>query len=80
MLWADGRKTYLLGELTVPWDSNMEWAYERKMAWYADLKSQCEDRGWTYRVLPVEVGCRGFAGRSVGFLLISGLLLEQGGL
>lgn len=58
----------------------MEWAYERKMAWYADLKSQCEDRGWTYRVLPVEVGCRGFAGRSVGFLLISGLLLEQGGL
>ena len=46
----------LPAELTVPWESNMEWACERKMARYADRKSPCKDRGWTCRVYSVEIG------------------------
>ena len=65
MLWTDSLKTILLAELTMPWESNMEWAYERKMSWYADPKGQCEDQGWTCHVYPVQVGCYGFAGSSV---------------
>ena len=33
------------------------------MAQYVDLKSQCEDQGWTCHVYLVEVGHCGFAGR-----------------
>ena len=77
LLWTVGSKTVLLAELTVPSESNMKWAYERKMVRYADLKSQCQDRGWTCHVYPVEVGCRGFAGRSViGFLPDIGVALK----
>ena len=57
----------------------MEWAYERKMAQYEDLKRQCEDLGWTCCVYPVEVGCHGFAGLPFGVRLILGLLLQLGG-
>ena len=69
VLWADSRKTVLLAKLTVPWESNMEWAYERKLALYADLNSESEDRGWTCHVYPAEVGCCGFTGRSVIWFL-----------
>lgn len=69
VLWADSRKTVLLAKLTVPWESNMEWAYERKLALYGDLNSQSEDRGWTCHVYPAEVGCCGFTGRSVIWFL-----------
>ena len=61
-------------ELTVPWETNMEWAFERKLARYGELKDQCEDQGWRCSVYPVEVGCRGFVGRStVKFLCDVGM-------
>ena len=56
VLWADSLKTDLLAELTVPWDSNMVWAYQRKIALYEDLKSQCVKTGGGH-VYPVEVRC-----------------------
>ena len=43
----------------------MDWAHERKATRYSDLKTECEENGWTCRVFPVEVGCRGFVGQSV---------------
>ena len=65
VVWSDVAKQVMLIELTVPWEDNMEWAHERKAARYADLKAQCEDKGWACQVFPIEVGCRGFVGRSV---------------
>ena len=64
VLWSDTAKKVVLVELTVPWEENMEEAYERKMARYEPLRADCEDNGWHCAVVPVEVGCRGFIGRS----------------
>ena len=56
-------------ELTVPWEDAIEEAYERKKLRYSNLAADAEDRGWNARVLPVEVGCRGFVARSTSKLL-----------
>lgn len=55
----------LLIELTVPWEDRIEEANERKRAKYQELVEQCQRRGWKARCEPIEVGCRGFAGRSL---------------
>lgn len=52
-------------ELTVPWEDRMEEAAERKHARYADLVEDCCKQRWRTWCLPIEVGCRGFAGRSL---------------
>ena len=42
---------------------------ERKLERYAELVSDCREGGWRCLLYPVEVGCRGFVGRSVHRLL-----------
>ena len=65
IIWSDSIKRVLLVELTVPWEANLETAYERKREKYEPLRAECEDRGWVCKVLPVEVGCRGYIARSI---------------
>ena len=55
----------LLLELTVPWEDRMVEANERKRSKYQELVELCQTRGWKARCEPIEVGCRGFAGRSL---------------
>ena len=43
--------------------------YERKKEKYEPLRAECEDRGWECKVLPVEVGCRGYIARSTASYL-----------
>lgn len=43
----------------------MEEATERKAAKYSELVDDCRRRGWKTWCLPFEVGCRGFAGRTL---------------
>ena len=38
---------------------------ERKLAKYEGLKNEIGSNGWTVKVFAVEVGCRGFASRSL---------------
>ena len=38
---------------------------KRNLAQNRDSRSHCEDRWWVFRIYLVEVGCCGFAGRSV---------------
>ena len=52
-------------ELTIPWESRIDEAHERKRSKYDDLRSQCIDNGWDCWCLPIEVGCRGFVATSV---------------
>ena len=59
IIWSDVVKRVIIVELTVPWEGNMEWAYERKLCRYEEVREVCDDRGWICDVLPVEVGCRG---------------------
>ena len=64
VIWSDTAKKVIIVELTVPWEENMEEAYERKLTRYETLRTDCEENGWKCSVLPIEVGCRGFIGRS----------------
>ncbi|KAJ7998144.1 hypothetical protein DPEC_G00219550 [Dallia pectoralis] len=56
-------------ELTVPWEAAVEEAFERKSLKYTELAVDAEQRGWKAKVCPVEVGCRGFVGKSTIRLL-----------
>ncbi len=57
-------------ELTVPWEEGCEEAAERKKGKYQQLVQDCRDKGWTSRLMTVEVGCRGFPAQSVWNLLM----------
>lgn len=76
VLLSDSSKQVILLELTVPWEERMEEASERKKEKYAELVKECRRRGWRARCLPIEVGGRGFAGKSLckafGLLGITG--------
>ena len=65
VLVSEATKNVVMLELTVPWEERMEEAFERKREKYDCLVSDCHRRGWKARCLPVEVGCRGFAGQSL---------------
>ncbi|XP_041453149.1 uncharacterized protein LOC121406194 [Lytechinus variegatus] len=64
VLVARSARKIVMVELTVPWETRIEEARERKMDKYASLKQECEQNGWGAEVHTVEVGCRGFAGVS----------------
>ena len=69
VLWSRSKRIVYFIELTVPWESSVEEAYERKKLRYAELGAEAEQRGWKVRIRPVEVGCRGFVARSAVSLL-----------
>ena len=58
-------KQVVLIELTVPWEERVEEANSRKRGKYEELAVECRARGWRVQNEPVEVGCRGFAGKSL---------------
>ena len=62
---SDSTKQLIILELTVPWEERMEEANERKRAKYQELVEECRSQGWKTYCEPLEVGCRGFAGRSL---------------
>ena len=64
VIWSDTVKRVIIVELTVPWEENMEEAFERKKLRYENLRMECEDKGWARQVMPIEVGCCGFIGRT----------------
>lgn len=48
-----------------PWEDCIEEANEWKRSKYQELVKHCQRGGWKARCGPIEVGCRGFAGRSL---------------
>ena len=60
VIWSTSSKEVIIGELTVPWEDNIDDAHERKLTKYAELRGECSDRGWRASCYPFEVGCRGF--------------------
>lgn len=69
VLWSKSCRRVFIVELTVPWEDNIDEAFERKRLRYANLAADAEARGWNVKVWPVEVGCRGFVARSTTRLL-----------
>ncbi len=70
IMWSPGGKKIILVELTVPWEEGCEEAAERKKGKYQQLVQDCRDKGWTTRLMTVEVCCRGFPAQSVWNLLM----------
>ena len=60
VIWSRSTKEVIIGELTVPWEDNLEYAHERKFTKYAELRAECGERGWKAKCYPFEVDCRGF--------------------
>lgn len=65
ILWSKSTRQVIMIELTVPWEENVQIAYERKRHKYQELSDDCREKGWKTWCFPVEVGCRGFAGQSL---------------
>ena len=53
VIWSDTVKRVIIVELTVPWEENMEEAFERKKLRYENLRMECEDKGWACPVMPI---------------------------
>ncbi|XP_049911334.1 uncharacterized protein LOC126396967 [Epinephelus moara] len=68
-LWSSLLRLVYITELTVPWEDTVEEAYERKSLMYAELEADAEQHSWKAKVCPVDVGCRGFVGKSTTKLL-----------
>ncbi|XP_025752887.1 kinesin-like protein KIF2A [Oreochromis niloticus] len=62
---SEASKQLIMLELTVPWEERIEEANERKRGKYQELVQECRGRGWKTFYEPIEVGCRGFAERSL---------------
>ena len=65
VIWNEERKIVHLLELTVPWESNLENAEERKEARYEGLVEACEEEGWTAQHSHLGVGARGYVDRKL---------------
>ena len=56
-------------ESTVPTEDRLEISHELKRGKYEELAEGSRRNGWRATIWPVEVGCRGFAARSLTQLL-----------
>ena len=65
---AKKKKVFVI-ELKVPYEENFDWAHQRKLEKYEDLREQCVRNGWITNVFPIEVGCRGFIANSTSVFL-----------
>lgn len=64
-LWSKGIKQEVFIELTVPWEERLEEAHERKLKKNQALIFESQQNEWKVWNPPVEIRCRGFAGRSL---------------
>ena len=62
---SESTKNIVLIELTVPWEDRIDEAHELKRSKYEPILLDAQRNGWTTHNFPIEVGCRGFAGRSL---------------
>ena len=69
VIWSNDKKRVHLIELTVPDESGMESAHQRKCNKYEDLVVEIQRRGWAAELWTVEIGCRGFSNGSLSFVL-----------
>ena len=71
VIWSVKAKKVFVIELTVPFEENFDWAHQRKLEKYEDLREQCVINGWLTNIFPIEVGCRGFIANSASVFLIN---------
>ncbi|GFR87940.1 reverse transcriptase [Elysia marginata] len=62
-------------ELAAPYESRMEHAHTYKKEKYLELVKELEGSGYRAKIMPLEIGARGFAG-SLAFDLLSKLSIS----
>ena len=78
VIWSRKANTVVVGELTVPWEDNIEVANEYKRDKYTDLVLECTQKGWRVLLYPFEVGSCGSIGNSlIQFLTEVGLSARE---
>ena len=68
IIYSKRSKKVAMIELTVPWEDRIGLANELKKSKYEDCRQECITNTWKCEVWPVEIGVRGFSGRSLGAL------------
>ena len=69
VIWSVKAKKVFVIELTVPCEENFDWAHQRKLEKYEDMREQCVRNGWITNVFSIEVGWRGFIANSTSVFL-----------
>ena len=69
VIWSVKAKKVFVIELTVPYEENFDWAHQRKLEKYEDLREQCVRNGRITNIFPIEVRCRGFIANSTSVFL-----------
>lgn len=81
VLWSTIQHKMCFVELTVPWEDATQQDFERNKLKFSELATEAEQRGWSAKIYPVEVGCQGFVATSAVKLIrdlgISGQALSQ---
>ena len=69
IIWSVNSKKVIIAELTISFAANIDWAYQRNLEKYKDLREQCVKNGWSTDIFPLETGCRGFISNSTSTFL-----------
>ena len=59
VMWSDLRRTVLIVELTICFETNYVDAHERKKNKYLSLMEEIQGRGYCAMIVPIQVGSRG---------------------
>ena len=65
VLYSLSTKTVILLDLTVPLEDRVHAAHDRKKSKYIPLASNCEENGFRFHLIPIEVGCLGYCPHSL---------------
>ena len=69
VIWSMKAKNVFVIELTIPFQENFDWAHQRKLEKYDDLREQYVRNGWITHVFPIEDRCRGFIANTTSIFL-----------
>ena len=69
VMWSDLRRTVLIVELTICFETNYVDAHERKKNKYLSLMEEIQGRGYCAMIVPIQVGSRGMVEVSRGRVL-----------
>ncbi|GFO40547.1 reverse transcriptase [Plakobranchus ocellatus] len=69
VIYTASTQQIIIVELTVPYESRMEEVHTFKEGKYLDLTKELKKHGYEAKVMPVEIGARGFVGSSAYGLL-----------
>lgn len=69
VIYAKKNKEIIMLELAFPCEENMDEGHKRKHVKYLLIIEECIRRSWRVQCEPLEIGCRGFTGRSLSKML-----------